>query len=413
MCNQRTVSIQILLPLLALLLPPMLFSQARMVFNGANVVITNGAKLVIKNSNPDALTRTRPLGGVINREQNDNLVWMIGSNAATYTVPFTFGGVSRPLSFTTSGAVGNGMFILSTYGRADWKNGDYLPPGVTNIDRNGIDMSAFVVDRFWQISATGYTKKPSLSNLIFTYTDADWNESGNTINEKNLAAQRWNDVDNTWGDYSPSGTDDVAANAVTVPSVQPSDLYTWWTLIDNAFALPIQLLSFTATADNTYVLLNWQTATEINSSLFTVEKTKDMVHIASAGELPAAGNSTVTLHYSYTDKTPFAGTSYYRLKTTDKDGSVSYSPWRAVNITGGAQWQVYPNPVTDVFYIKGTASPANKVQMQLINTNGSIVRQQTLNNPNTSIPAVGLAAGSYIIRINDNGNISTLKIIKK
>jgi len=161
------------------------------------------------------------------------------------------------------------------------------------------------------------------------------------------------------------------------------------------------------------VLVNWETATEINTGLFTVEKTKDLVHIVAAGELPAAGNSTVTLHYSFTDKTPFPGISYYRLKTTDKDGQISYSGWRTVNIITGSQWQVFPNPVTDLFYIKTTAIPANKVEMQLVDTYGRIIRQETITNLTTPIQAGGLAAGSYIIRINDKGNISTFKIIKK
>lgn len=398
---------------IAVLLPPLLFCQAQIVFNGADIVIANGAQLVIANPNSNALTSLVAAGGIVSEGENNNVVWMIGNNAGSYTVPFIFGSNNRPLSFTTSGAAGNGVFTLSTYGKADWKNSNYLPSDVLNVNRNGSDNSNHVIDRFWKIDASGYTTKPSLTNLAFSYNDKEWNESGNVINEAGLAAQRWNSNANRWSDFSPSGTDDAATNTVTVASVNANDLYPWWTLVDSSFALPVQLISFTASADKVFVLLDWKTASEINTNYFTVEKTNDMSQIVTAGNVPAAGNSVIIQDYSLKDKTPFAGTSFYRLKTIDKDGRFSYSQWRPVIIGTPDKWQVYPNPATDKIYITGNVAPARTIQMQLINANGSIIQQQIINNQTTTILLSHLAEGSYIIRISDGGNISTFKIIKR
>jgi len=178
MCNQRTVSIQILLPIFALLLPVLLFGQAQLVFNGADIVLNNGVKLVISNPNPEALTQTKSGGGLTSSGPYDNIVWMIGNHAGSYTVPFSAGGTSMPLSFTTAGATGNGFFVLGTYGTPTWKNNDDLPPGVGGVGRNGSDNSSYTIDRFWQIAASGYTVKPALSNLIFSYAEGDWNKRG-------------------------------------------------------------------------------------------------------------------------------------------------------------------------------------------------------------------------------------------
>ncbi|NRA10572.1 MAG: hypothetical protein HRT57_01295 [Crocinitomicaceae bacterium] len=77
----------------------------------------------------------------------------------------------------------------------------------------------------------------------------------------------------------------------------------------------MELIHFSAKYDavNT-VQLNWSTASEINNDLFTVERSKD-----------GAGNANSTLTYYDLDRNPLNGISYYRLKQTDFDGSISSS----------------------------------------------------------------------------------------
>ena len=159
-------------------------------------------------------------------------------------------------------------------------------------------------------------------------------------------------------------------------------------------------------------MLDWKTASESNTSYFTVEKTKDFRSIVSAGTFPASGNTASIQHYSLEDKTPFTGISYYRLKTTDKDGRYSYSQWIKVNTGTSSSWLIYPNPATDKIYVTGI-TPSQNIQRQLINVGGVIIKQQVINNQTTEIPVSNLASGSYIIRINDGSNISTFKIIKR
>ncbi|MEO7047147.1 MAG: hypothetical protein ABI091_17725, partial [Ferruginibacter sp.] len=132
--------------LLGLLGPLLLLSQSRIIFNNANIEITNGAKLVLQNSLPNALT-VLSAGGIVSDGAASNVLWNIGTNAATYVVPFISHGNSIPLSFNTSGATGNGSFMLNTYAGPAWKNSDYLPPTVTNVDRDGIDNSNHTIDR--------------------------------------------------------------------------------------------------------------------------------------------------------------------------------------------------------------------------------------------------------------------------
>jgi len=404
--------------LVTILSPAIMYCQqppdaAKIIFNGGYINITNGASIIVQNTDPLALTILNG-GGIISAGGQYNAVkWNIG-NDVRYTFPFIASDLTPiPVSFTPKNAVGAGSITLNTYsGAPDWNNENYKPSAVGNIDRNGINNSDHVIDRFWKLDAEGFTAKPALTDLALTYRDAEWNESGNNIDETSLSAQRWNDLSRTWSDFSPSGNDNAANNTVTVASVNAADLFVWWTLVDAAYALPVQLISFTATADRIYVDLAWKTASEINTNYFTIEKTKDLRQIVSVGTVPAAGNSSLTQHYSLIDKTPFKAASFYRLKTTDKDGKLSYSQWQKVSIATDDKWQIYPNPVTDIIYIQGDLSSYNKAEASLITISGTVIRQLKINDATTFINVAGIAAGTYWLRLNAGGHISTFKIIK-
>ena len=89
--------------------------------------------------------------------------------------------------------------------------------------------------------------------------------------------------------------------------------------------LPIELLAFDAFMNGDKVSLTWTTATEINNDYFTVERTLDGITFEEVLEMPGAGNSFSPITYIGYDENPFPGTSYYRLKQTDYDGSYVYS----------------------------------------------------------------------------------------
>lgn len=222
-------------------LPLFLFAQARIVLNGGTIKLQNGGNLVIQNRDPNAITVLAPGSGIVTDNAQSRLRWHIGTSSGSYNIPFKYEDFLIPLSFSTSNAVGAGYFDLSTYHVPTWKNSDRLPPGVSGINRNGADNSDHAVDRFWLIDAQGYTTRPTLSNLSFTYVETEWNATGNLISEPMLMAQRWNSSMNTWSDYTPSGMADATNNHVVISSLPSSDLFEWWTLVDGDFAMSDEL----------------------------------------------------------------------------------------------------------------------------------------------------------------------------
>jgi len=208
--------------------------QARLILNNdVYMAMAQDAQLVIDNPNPNAIT-VIDAGNIISEAENNNVIWNVGSQQGSYTVPFT-NGINNKIPLTvqvTSAGDASGKIKFSTYATADDYNNAY-PTGVTNMDEAGADNSLNVIDRFWKIEKTGYTTEPTLT-YNFTYSD-DATEIGgaNTINEQNLKAQRYNSNLNSW--ETPSllyGTVNAGANTITGVAPQLQNDYPIWAMVN-------------------------------------------------------------------------------------------------------------------------------------------------------------------------------------
>ena len=89
--------------------------------------------------------------------------------------------------------------------------------------------------------------------------------------------------------------------------------------------VPVELISFTASANNSIINLNWSTATELNNSGFEVQRKAGTSDWNIIGFIAGFGTTTTQNNYSYTDQNPFVGNNIYRLKQIDYDGTFEYS----------------------------------------------------------------------------------------
>lgn len=85
--------------------------------------------------------------------------------------------------------------------------------------------------------------------------------------------------------------------------------------------LPISLLSFTASPQPEYNLVQWSTATEKNNDLFILERSEDAIVFDEVYNASGAGNSLEPLDYEFRDYCPVPDITYYRLTQVDYDGS--------------------------------------------------------------------------------------------
>jgi hypothetical protein len=116
--------------------------------------------------------------------------------------------------------------------------------------------------------------------------------------------------------------------------------------------LPVKLLDFRAVYKSKKVLLKWTTASEINNSFFTIEKSSDGKEWIEADRLQGSGNSSSKISYETIDNNPFHGISYYRLKQTDFDGQSENLKVVRVDENTPVEIKIYPNPASDYIIIE-------------------------------------------------------------
>lgn len=246
------------------------------------------------------------------------------------------------------------------------------------------------------------------ATLRFYYLDAELNGK----DESTLAI--WKSDDGVNWNMVGADNQDVVNNFVEKSGISN---FSYWTLTDAANALPVNLISFKATCETDDALLQWQTATEVNSASFIVQKSTD-ANIWTNLQSVAASNSANGASYSFKDNAPSAST-YYRLKIIDKDGSFNYSPIFNGGCSGAAMpFVVYPNPAHDFATARLSVRQAGNALISVYGINGQLISQHdwTLQIGLNSFELPGMAVlptGSYVVTVLLNGQKMQTKLVKE
>ncbi len=174
--------------------------------------------------------------------------------------------------------------------------------------------------------------------------------------------------------------------------------------------LPVTLKTFTGAAFSGYNLLQWQTATELNSSRFLIEYSAfNDNNFQTAGSV-AASNNINGSSYSFKH---FAepGTAYYRLVMVDADGSKKYSAVLKIQSALDKNNRIYPTAINDGRITLAIAKPATS--MQLTDMNGKRIFEKNLQGVMgvNSIALPPLAKAVYIVQINAGEFTTRQKIV--
>ena len=216
---------------------------------------------------------------------------------------------------------------------------------------------------------------------------------------------------------SPSSSQDTISVINTTTDIVESTILTSNKIYDYLFAnvptsctLPVDIANISASVKNSSIAVNWFTATELNTSHFIVQHSTNGNTFTDLGSVKAIGIGANK--YEYTDLAPVVGTNYYRLKSVDKDGAVTYSKVVSVQLSiNNYQLSIYPNPVKNIFTIGGS----HIARVEVIDNLGRVVHTQNLHdatNPQLSIGT--LSAGLYHLRIQTtDGKVSGLGFVKE
>jgi len=165
-----------------------------------------------------------------------------------------------------------------------------------------------------------------------------------------------------------------------------------------------------ATQTNDAITITWQTLNESGTKSFTVERSSNANDYAGINTVPAKG---VASSYSYTDKNPLSGTSYYRIRENAANGANTFSPVVKVVFNDNGIISLYPNPAKNTVTVKGL-NKNTTAAIRITDMNGREISKQNFTQSNTATLNIrALAQGSYFVLVEENGKITKLRMIKE
>lgn len=177
-------------------------------------------------------------------------------------------------------------------------------------------------------------------------------------------------------------------------------------IIVNPSPLPVMLIYFKHEVNSkNEVILTWSTASEKNNDYFTVERSATQTGFKELGRVKGSGTTSQTKVYTFVDKQPFNGTSFYRLKQTDFNGS--YEVFAAIEVKVNRNDQtrltVFPNPFSNEFTVSFEAEQTGIYQVQILSQDGRLLKNQQTEaeegTNNISVENLHLPSGKYIVRV--------------
>ena len=175
--------------------------------------------------------------------------------------------------------------------------------------------------------------------------------------------------------------------------------------------IPVELTSLEARINEQEVIIDWNTASEINNAGFEIQRKSplpnDKEHWIRAGFVEGAGTTTLPLSYQFAD--PIAdllpGRIDYRLKQIDFDGTYAISEVVTVEIpvtAGATLYPSFPNPFNPSTQVQFEIPVDTYVEVSLTTVTGQ--RVQTLTHQwypagrhAITLDAKNLSSGTYLV----------------
>jgi hypothetical protein len=168
--------------------------------------------------------------------------------------------------------------------------------------------------------------------------------------------------------------------------------------VENYGIVPVELTSFTFQTNDNCVILNWETATELNNQGFEVYRSTDNENWQMISYVEGKGTTSNPNSYSIADEPNQYGQLYYRLKQLDFDGTFKiYGPIE-VEFTGSIDYtldQNYPNPFNPTTKISFTIPKEENVKIIVSNSLGQQVAELLNSKLEAGRHELSFNAGNY------------------
>jgi hypothetical protein len=269
------------------------------------------------------------------------------------------------------------------------------------------------IARFWSLTGNGFSGLTY--DAAFTYDDLDVVGTESDIYCGRYSGSAW-----TLGDQAVTATNTLSISGQTAFSDFTGG---------EAGVLPVQLADFSAHRSDDVAMVTWKTLSEVNNYGFYVQRRTGAATSFTDipdGFIPGRGTSIEEHTYVFTDRAPLPGTSYYRLRQVDLDGSVHAMGEVRVDVATAipeeigpltfALRQNYPNPFNPSTTITYVLPEHGAVRLEICDMLGRVVAVPVneVQGPGAisiRFDASGLASGVYLYRLHAGSNVTAKRMV--
>lgn len=186
------------------------------------------------------------------------------------------------------------------------------------------------------------------------------------------------------------------------PYVDSPQLVTrvWDAACPGLAALPVRKLIFSGKLQAPYMHLQWDVAGEYNLMHYEVERSFNGTQYQSIALIKGIGASTY-IHQDNVEAFP-GRRVYYRLKQTDRDGSVHYSSIISIHLPLNTKFSVNPNPVKGTMQLSfGKTLQQAFATLSIVDYAGRVISRENvvLNQSTYRYPIQHLSSGMYLVQL--------------
>jgi Peptidase family M1 domain/Secretion system C-terminal sorting domain len=179
-------------------------------------------------------------------------------------------------------------------------------------------------------------------------------------------------------------------------------------------------INFSGRKSGNDALLSWDVNPSFGYFSFELQKSADAAGFKTVAHFKSADYPGKYV-FSHTDTDISYGTTYYRIKLMQQNGSIIYSKIIAIgNADAAGRFTLTPNPVAgNEVNIKWAGENAVMIDAKIFDVNGKLVKKASRSSispgNNWKIPVAGVQAGNYFIEVetgNKQKSIQKVVIIK-
>jgi hypothetical protein len=184
-------------------------------------------------------------------------------------------------------------------------------------------------------------------------------------------------------------------------------------------ALPVTFTSIKAYRQDKNINVEWRVDNEVNMKQYEVEKSTNGTQFSSIAEKAATANNGGSAVYVIADANPVEGYNYYRVKSMDLNGKMSYT--NVVKVLIGSMKQditIYPNPITDgMIHLQLMNEPEGKYNIRLLNKIGQLIVQKQITHAGGNGTELikwdyNLAHGMYQLEVTkQDGTVKNINVL--